>query len=41
MLGVAVQPSQTANQTDEVGSLMLRDTEPELNEFNRLLLRKS
>lgn len=37
MLGVAVQPSQTASQTDEVGSLMLCDTETEPSEFNQLL----
>lgn len=37
MLGVAVQPSQTASQTDEVGSLMLCDTEIEPSEFNQLL----
>jgi len=37
MLGVAVPPSQTSSQTDEVGSLMLFDTEQEPSGFNQPL----
>jgi hypothetical protein len=41
MLGVAVQPSQTASEFDEAGSLIDLDTKSELGRFNELPQGKS